>query len=452
MEKKSYQVLARRYRPQTFSEVVGQESVITTLRHAIAHQRLAQAYLFSGARGTGKTTLARVLAKALNCESLTTEGEPCCLCSSCLEIASGNSLDVLEIDGASHRGIEDVRQMNDTVTFTPSSGKYKIYIIDEVHMLTKEAFNALLKTLEEPPSHVKFFFATTELHKVLPTIISRCQCFSLRRIPAPHIVQKLRSIADEIGVTIEDEALRHIAHRADGGLRDAESLFEQVATFSQEKIGLETIHEVLGTLPRDGFFLFEEAIEKKNWAFAFKWAEEIFKSGKEMTSFFESLLDHYRTLLLYSLSPSDDSFHRLTQEEKEHYKRITKRYSKEQLTGLLDELLALMNQHRAFPFGQMSIEIALLRIMRSRYRVSLASLVDRLEKLEGNLSPEEKPTKPLLPPSPPVVAKESFPEAMGARLPKEAEEVIQADKGWHDTLLEFAAVELGGTLERTGRR
>jgi len=193
-----YQVLARRYRPQRFSDVVGQQAILQTLKNAIARDLVAHAYLFSGSRGVGKTTLARLFAKALNCTSLGNDGEPCNTCPSCIDITSGQSLDVIEIDGASNRGIDDIRQINETVGFAPSHGKYKIYIIDEVHMLTKEAFNALLKTLEEPPEKAKFFFATTEPHKVLPTIISRCQRFDLGRILPAQIFAKLGLIAKEL--------------------------------------------------------------------------------------------------------------------------------------------------------------------------------------------------------------------------------------------------------------
>src|SRR3984957_4201366 len=228
-----YQVLARKYRPQSFQEVLGQEAIITTLKNAIKNNRLAHAYLFCGSRGTGKTTLARIFAKALNCQRPTEDLEPCNVCESCKEITSGSSLDVLEIDGASHRGIDDVRQINDTVGYSCASGKYKIYIIDEVHMLTKEAFNALLKTLEEPPPKVKFFFATTEPHKIPATILSRCQRFNLRRISPSLIVQKLQRIAQDVKAEIDPEALHLIANMADGALRDAESLLDQVLSFTE---------------------------------------------------------------------------------------------------------------------------------------------------------------------------------------------------------------------------
>ncbi len=254
-----YQVLARKYRPQTFAEVIGQEAIITTLKNAIKNKRLAHAYLFCGSRGTGKTTLARILAKALNCQHPTPEGEPCNQCASCKEITSGHSLDVLEIDGASHRGIDDVRQINETVGYATSSGCYKIYIIDEVHMLTKEAFNALLKTLEEPPPKVLFFFATTEPHKVLPTILSRCQRFNLTRIPLEKIASKLREICQDLGIAIDEAALRLIAGRAEGGLRNAESLLDQIISFHEGPISLESAAAILGVMSRDSLFALDSA-------------------------------------------------------------------------------------------------------------------------------------------------------------------------------------------------
>ncbi|MDD5437493.1 MAG: DNA polymerase III subunit gamma/tau, partial [Candidatus Omnitrophica bacterium] len=217
----SYIAFARKYRPQTFDDIIGQSHVTTTLKNAISQDRVAHAYLFAGPRGVGKTTAARILAKALNCEKGPTT-KPCNTCASCKEITQGSSLDILEIDGASNRGIDEIRNLRDNVKFAPAKGKFKVYIIDEVHMLTPEAFNALLKTLEEPPKHVKFIFATTQAHKVPPTILSRCQRFDFRRIGSAQIVENLKKIVGAEALEINDEALGLIARYSDGGMRDAQ--------------------------------------------------------------------------------------------------------------------------------------------------------------------------------------------------------------------------------------
>ena len=241
----SYQVFARKYRPQTFDDLVGQEHVTRTLKNAVEQNRLAHAYLFVGPRGIGKTSTARILAKALNCIHGPTV-TPCGVCDNCKEIAAGNSLDVLEIDGASNNGVEQVRELRDNVRYAPAKGKYKIYIIDEVHMLTSQAFNALLKTLEEPPEHVKFIFATTEPQKLLPTILSRCQRFDLHRIPTNLIAQHLQFIAGKEKITLEPAAAHAIARGADGGLRDAESMLDQLVAFCGETIAESDVLDVFG--------------------------------------------------------------------------------------------------------------------------------------------------------------------------------------------------------------
>ena len=262
----SYQVIARKYRPQRFSDVVGQEHVTQTLANAIRQNRIAHAYLFCGPRGTGKTTIARIFAKCLNCEGGPKadfdDNDP-----RCREIADGRSLDVLEIDGASNRGIEEIRELRDTVKYAPAASKFKIYIIDEVHMLTKEAFNALLKTLEEPPAHVKFMFATTEPEKVLPTILSRCQRFDLRRIPAALIVKHLAQIAREEKVKIDQAALHAIARGADGGMRDAESTLDQLISFCGEAIEENDVLSMFGLTAQsqvlDGVQQFRAALKQE---------------------------------------------------------------------------------------------------------------------------------------------------------------------------------------------
>src|ERR1700747_2109693 len=244
----SYQVFARKYRPQIFDDVLGQDHVVRTLKNAITERRLAHAYLFVGPRGTGKTSTARILAKALNCIHGPTVN-PCGVCDSCREISQGISLDVLEIDGASNNSVDQVRELRENVRFAPTRGNFKVYIIDEVHMLTQQAFNALLKTLEEPPAHVIFVFATTEPHKVLPTILSRCQRFDLRRIPTQIIAKHLSYIAKKEEVTLTQEAAEAIAVAAEGGLRDAESMLDQLVAFCGNAIGESEVLEVFGLTP-----------------------------------------------------------------------------------------------------------------------------------------------------------------------------------------------------------
>lgn len=497
-----YQILARKYRPQSFLEVLGQPAIVTTLKNAITFNRLAHAYLFCGSRGTGKTTLARVFAKALNCQAPAADGEPCNACSSCKEIAAGASLDVLEIDGASHRGIDDIRQINETVGYASASGKYKIYIIDEVHMLTKEAFNALLKTLEEPPPKVIFLFATTEPHKVLPTILSRCQRFNLNRIPIEHIIEKLKRIAREQHIEVEEEALRLIAQRADGGLRDAESLFDQIIAFHEGTITAKTISDVLGIVPREMLFILDQAGKEERLSVAFDIAHQIFSEGKDLIHFVETLTEHFRTLLLMKLSDPQSSLLLLSETDQVRYEASAKIYTNEQCLTILDFLIEAQNQIRFQPSSRIAIEAILLRIMRTHQRLPVEFLVRRLTELERAVN--AKPLSPLplekvppaasvapSPPAPPLqkptstivqplTAKPSMNE-LAPKIPENIQKapIVQAvnpiqhsitedptpsrqdlglkpkkeapsmhKQSHYDTLLQFAAVELGGSLQK----
>lgn len=399
-----YQVIARKFRPQTFKDVIGQEAIVTTLKNAIRFQRLAQAYLFCGSRGTGKTTLARLFAKALNCQHPTEDLEPCNQCASCREITSGSSLDVLEIDGASNRGIEDIRQINETVGYATASGEYKIYIIDEVHMLTKEAFNALLKTLEEPPPKVKFFFATTEPHKVLATILSRCQRFNLSRIPQPLIMSKLRRIAQHLNVSVEEEALRLLAQRAEGGLRDAESLFDQILAFEEGAITVSSVTAILGLVPRDIYFEIDRAGKEGRFVKAFEIAHRVFSEGKDLTYFIEGLVDHLRQILLIIAAGLDSPLVALTDEEKEKYGRAARLYSHEQCLDLIEYLIEAQHQLRITPFGKISLEAILLHVMQSHFRLPIEHLVRRLSELEHLISEngEDRPAAAVTPVLPPA--------------------------------------------------
>ena len=293
----SYRVFARKYRPQTFEEVVGQEHITRTLQNAITSGRVAQAYLFVGPRGIGKTSTARILAKALNCVKGPT-ATPCGKCDACLEIAEGRSLDVLEIDGASHNGVESIRELRDNAAYSPARGPYKIYLIDEVHMLTPGAFNALLKTLEEPPEHVKFIFATTEGQKVPATITSRCQRFDLRRISADAIRKHLLLIADKEKILLEEAAAELIARGAEGGLRDAESMLDQCIAFCGDKVTSQDVMSVFGFTSREAVAALLQRILERDAAGGLKIVAEQSEFGKDLSRLLGDLIGQVRDLLI----------------------------------------------------------------------------------------------------------------------------------------------------------
>ncbi|HSX38309.1 MAG TPA: DNA polymerase III subunit gamma/tau [Chlamydiales bacterium] len=378
-----YKILAQRYRPQTFAEVVGQESIVTTLKNALRFDRAAYAYLFCGSRGVGKTSLARLFAKALNCQKKEAHCEPCNRCSSCLEIGTGQSLDVIEIDGASNRGIDDIRQINETALYSPSAGHYRIYIIDEVHMLTKEAFNALLKTLEEPPEKAKFFFATTEPHKVLPTIISRCQRFDLGRIQLSQITSKLEQIATDLGRSCEPEALHLIAAFSDGSLRDAESMFDQILCFAEGTVTTEIVRTSLGLIPQEHFFALDLAFAEAKLPFAFELAETLFVSGKDPIHFYAQLIEHVRNLL--SASVVGEKGLAFPPALTTRYLQSCRLYSSSQCLYLLEYLLRLEPQIQKSSCQRVALESALLHYLQSKHRIPIETLVRRLTEMEEEL-------------------------------------------------------------------
>lgn len=425
-------LMTKKYRPQKFGEVCGQKPIVQTLVNALRMGRVANAYLFAGSRGTGKTTLARILAKALNCENPDDSFEPCGTCSSCREITSGSSLDVIEIDGASNRGIDDIRGLNDTVSYA-TKGKCKVYIIDEVHMLTKEAFNALLKTLEEPPSNVRFFFATTEPHKVLPTIISRCQRFDLARISTRDIVEKLTRIAGEQEIEVTPDALELIARLAEGGLRDAESLLDQMICFATSPITVETVQETLGLTPKDDFIALDRAAHAHDLPFAFSLADKIFSSGRDLAHFLQELAEHYRALLHDALTNKETT------------------YTKEQLFYILDYLMPWLEKLSKSPFKQFHLEVILLHIIRSTKRIPIDALVHKLEELKKMPGAEPKPapvqetSEPSSPQQPPPVAKE-IPTTPSDEPP--APQMPASNDAATENLLRFASVELNGSVQK----
>lgn len=404
------------YRPQKFSDVLGQEAIVQTLKNAIRLKRIGNAYLFCGMRGTGKTTLARLFAKAINCENFVNE-EPCNTCASCKEITSGASLDVIEIDGASNRGIEDIRQINDNVGYASCTGRFRITIIDEVHMLTKEAFNALLKTLEEPPPNTKFFFATTEPHKVLPTITSRCQRFDLRRIPTEIIVQKLLHISQDA----ENEALELIAKRSEGSLRDAESILDQLMC-AGEKITPDLVRKTLGLPALEVFKGLEEAMKLGDLNAPKTLADSLFEGGIDLSNFVEELASHF----LGHLSMKDSPF------------------KKSQIFAVLDYLNPWLADIKKTPFKRANLEIIFLKFVRLCQICSFDELVERLLKLEEKL---EEPSAPKVleeVKEPPI--QQSIPEPIPIPIPSTPPRPPNMN---HDRVMQFASVELNGTVKKS---
>ncbi|MGQ0811418.1 MAG: DNA polymerase III subunit gamma/tau [Nitrospiraceae bacterium] len=301
-----YQVSARKYRPGTFDDVIGQPHVVQTLMNAIATKRIAHAFLFSGTRGVGKTTVARILAKALNCEQGPT-GSPCNICPNCLEITQGTSVDVIEIDGASNTGVDDVREIRENVKFTPFRGSYRIYIIDEVHMLSNSAFNALLKTLEEPPAHVVFILATTEIHKIPPTILSRCQHYNFRRIARTDIMQRLRHVATQNDIAVEDRSLTALARASEGSMRDALSLLDQAVAFGGKTVDHTDLEVLLGAVPQEHVRTMIAAVIARDSSAALRVIAHLLDKGHELRSYCADVVEYVRNLLVAAVvaSPQD---------------------------------------------------------------------------------------------------------------------------------------------------
>ena len=408
---KQYQVLARKWRPQQFDEIVGQEHITTTLRNAIAQDRLAHAYLFVGPRGIGKTSSARIFAKALNCVKGPTT-EPCGKCDNCIEIAEGRSLDVLEIDGASNRGIDEVRELRDTVRYAPARGKYKIYIIDEVHMLTKEAFNALLKTLEEPPAHVKFLFATTEPQKVLPTILSRCQRFDLRRIPANLIVQHLKKIARSEKVTIDDRALAAIARGAEGGLRDAESALDQLIAFCGDKIAESDVLGVFGCVAQDQLTQLTDAIVDGQTPVALRTLKELDELGKDLQRLLADLLEHFRNLLVLTLAGTETSALDLPDTQLDLLRAQAQRMDSDAVLRVIDALASAEGKLRYALSKRIVFEIALVKAIKARQAMGIDAVIQRLMELRGTAPANAAPTSPAAAVAHPAEAPASAPASL----------------------------------------
>ena len=382
----SYEVFARKYRPQTFDDLVGQTHVSRTLKNAVAQNRLAHAYLFVGPRGVGKTSTARILAKSLNCIKGPTV-TPCGMCDNCREIAGGNSLDVIEIDGASNNSVEDVRQLRENVRYAPAKGRYKIYLIDEVHMLSSAAFNALLKTLEEPPEHVKFIFATTEPQKVLATILSRCQRFDLHRIPANLIAQHLQFIAKKEKITLQPAAAHAIARGAEGGLRDAESMLDQLVAFCGETISESDVLNIFGFTSEQTVSDLTGRILRGETPEAINLLHEQSEAGKDMMRLMADLIAYLRDLLVFKAKP-DAVIEDVDPDVRKSLAAHAELVSIDRLLELIDQFAAAESRMKWAPNKKLHFEVAIIKAIQSLGQATLDEVIEKLGELrDGRARP-----------------------------------------------------------------
>lgn len=426
----SYLIYARKYRPMTFEEMIGQKAVVQTLQNAIKNDRVSQAYLFSGMRGVGKTTAARILAKALNCQEGPTPS-PCNKCENCISINEDRSVDVLEIDGASNRGIDEVRSLRESVKYKPIHSRNKVIIIDEVHMLTREAFNALLKTLEEPPPQTIFLFATTEFHKVPATIVSRCQHFEFKKISQKELINHLLDITKRESITISPFGLNLIAEAADGSLRDVLSLLDQAVAFSGENINDEDLKEILGTISQDLLLQFSSAILEEQSPKLFPLVEKIIEYGYDLRFFYKELIQHFRNLLLVRSMEEPQDVLPVNEEDLNNLKSMAEKASSEEM---LRYLIALQEGEQELKFSshpRIYLEALLVKLSHFKKVIPLKDLLKDIEDIKKELmKPGSRPKaaeytqtdfrseRRDIPPTPPPIREEIPPQKTEPRAEK----------------------------------
>jgi len=392
----SYQVLARKWRPQVFEDVVGQGHITRTLQNAITSGRLAHAFLFSGPRGVGKTTTARILAKALNCIEGPTPN-PCGKCDSCLETTAGTSVDVIEIDGASNRGIEHIRELREAVKYAPQGGKSKVYVIDEVHMLTNEAFNALLKTLEEPPPHVIFIFATTEPQKIPATIHSRCQRYGFKRVALHDIIERLRRIAAAEGITISDAGLSMIARAAEGSMRDSQSLLDQAVSYSGMEIRDEELQATLGAVAQEALLKFTTGLLSRDSAGLLNQVDALLERGQDMRQFLSGAVEQLRNLMVVKITGDPGKIVELPAADIEVIRQQAAGAEAEHLLMLFDSLSRTLDEMRWSPHQRFTFEVGLIKACSLTPLKPLGDVLGRMRELEARLASGHMPAVPAAP-------------------------------------------------------
>jgi DNA polymerase III subunit gamma/tau len=418
--------LYRKYRPQDFDEVVGQEAIVRTLKNAISSGQVRQAYLFAGPRGTGKTSLARILAKGLNCAQGPTP-TPDKVCNACVTIANGTSMDVVEMDAASQRGIDDIREIRDRVVLQPAEGRYKVYILDEAHQLTDAAWNALLKLIEEPPPHLVFVFCTTDLSKVLPTVRSRCQTFVFSRPRLPDLVRKLRRIADEEGIDVPDQALALIARSARGAYRDAESTLDQLSAATEGKVTVQTVLQLLGTVEEDALFRICDLVVDRDTAGALTFVEELSEQGQDLGRLVVDLLEHLRHLLLVQHMGEVPESLPVTEETRERLRAQANQLGAATVIRLVDLLAVAVEDMRQGGDPRLPLELALVKVTRPGVDLSRESLAYRIDQLEQGRHVAAVATQHVDVPEPP--------QRLDPPAPPPSLELEQLQEAWQRTIL-----------------